>query len=396
MSFGRKLATDPEPFVPDSPAAVPAVFDAVAEPVAVPVRIWHSRACRGMGPAFDRGRDMGKRGRAIAALLGLVPFAASAGGEDGTATVVCEARETIPAIAGGWYYSGRYDVSEATGRLAPRSSNVYGVLYPRSQRDRRDMDAVSPEEPRFAMSDEGDGVVYRLHTGRHPVVAGRPLMTGTLLRVEAFTGDEEVATMKASVEQDEDGEFQGRFRLPGSDRGLQAAFEQAFVFELRDGGRLVESLTFVPGTQFRQDRMQAWRREQDARFANSRYDLRAEGGGRSDKACYRSMGCYLTTAAVGAVGLADDCWELRQLRAFRDRHAARGGAGAALVQEYYRIAPAIVRGIGRRSDSRRAWLATWAFGIVPAATAAWLRCDRVALAIYARMTRRLQQAAAIA
>ncbi|MBV7534724.1 DUF4157 domain-containing protein [Duganella sp. sic0402] len=59
----------------------------------------------------------------------------------------------------------------------------------------------------------------------------------------------------------------------------------------------------------------------------------------------RPRKCFLTTACVDARGLADDCEELSILRAFRDGPMQALPGGAALVQEYYRIAPAIVDAI---------------------------------------------------
>lgn len=101
-------------------------------------------------------------------------------------------------------------------------------------------------------------------------------------------------------------------------------------------------------------------------------------------------GCYLTTAAVDVVGLPDDCWELRQLRAFRDRFAASNGKAATMMSDYYAHAPAIVAGISRRADARRVWLNAYWRGIVPAALAGSMRLDRLARHIYVRWAHKLQ------
>lgn len=100
-------------------------------------------------------------------------------------------------------------------------------------------------------------------------------------------------------------------------------------------------------------------------------------------------GCFLTTATAGAVGLPDDCWELATLRAFRDGWLARHPGGAALTARYYRLAPLLVRRIDRRADARAIWLRTWAFGVVPAALAARLGLNRLALWVYRAMVSRL-------
>ena len=60
-----------------------------------------------------------------------------------------------------------------------------------------------------------------------------------------------------------------------------------------------------------------------------------------------SSGCFLTSACVDYMGKADDCEELTALRAFRDSYMTSFEAGKALVEEYYRIAPAIVEKINQ-------------------------------------------------
>lgn len=55
--------------------------------------------------------------------------------------------------------------------------------------------------------------------------------------------------------------------------------------------------------------------------------------------------CFLTSACVGYMGKPDDCEELTVLRAFRDGYMSKTEEGKALVEEYYRIAPEIVKKI---------------------------------------------------
>ena len=117
--------------------------------------------------------------------------------------------------------------------------------------------------------------------------------------------------------------------------------------------------------------------------------MRLDTGGRSDRTCFQTGACFLTTAAVDVVGLPDDCWELRQLRAFRDRYAARGPAQAKTMANYYRIAPVVVHRVDARRERARTWLSVYFGSIVPAAIAAQLGWDRLALVIYSRMTQRL-------
>lgn len=106
-----------------------------------------------------------------------------------------------------------------------------------------------------------------------------------------------------------------------------------------------------------------------------------------------SGGCYLTTAAVDVVGLRDDCWELRQLRAFRDRFAVSGIDASGMMADYYGHAPSVVSGINARADAQHIWLKAYWLGIVPSAIASQLRLDGIARKIYTSWTWKLQQLA---
>jgi len=63
--------------------------------------------------------------------------------------------------------------------------------------------------------------------------------------------------------------------------------------------------------------------------------------------------CLLTTVACGAVGLPDDCFELRMIRRLRDSWLTRQTFGVDLLDWYYAVAPKILSGIPPR---RAPWL----------------------------------------
>jgi hypothetical protein len=65
-----------------------------------------------------------------------------------------------------------------------------------------------------------------------------------------------------------------------------------------------------------------------------------------------SSGCFLTTACTSAGGLGDDCEELSVLRRFRDEYLATSQHGRALLEQYYRQAPGIVRTIDASAAAR--------------------------------------------
>ncbi len=72
--------------------------------------------------------------------------------------------------------------------------------------------------------------------------------------------------------------------------------------------------------------------------------------------------CYLTTACVQHRGLGDDCRELTVLRAFRDGYLSAQPHGPALIGEYYRHAPGLVRAISGSPNANRIW--EWIYRVI--------------------------------
>ena len=81
-------------------------------------------------------------------------------------------------------------------------------------------------------------------------------------------------------------------------------------------------------------------------------------------------------------------------RRFRDGALARSMEGPGLIAAYYDRAPRIVDRINARVDGKRVWLQTYFTSILPSAAAAALGLNALALAIYCRMTERLERLAA--
>lgn len=65
----------------------------------------------------------------------------------------------------------------------------------------------------------------------------------------------------------------------------------------------------------------------------------------------KSRLCFITTAVCREEGKPDDCAELTAFRAFRDGYLSACPDGAALIDEYYDIAPAIVTCIDLCDDA---------------------------------------------
>lgn len=60
--------------------------------------------------------------------------------------------------------------------------------------------------------------------------------------------------------------------------------------------------------------------------------------------------CFITTAVCEELNKPDDCYELQTLRNFRDNWLKKQAYGEALINEYYAIAPEIVKKINKKSN----------------------------------------------
>lgn len=129
----------------------------------------------------------------------------------------------------------------------------------------------------------------------------------------------------------------------------------------------------------------AFMAEQDAAFLSAKSVILNDDGKTNVPGCERSGDCFFTTAAVDTLGLKDDCWELRTLRAFRDGPLCGSADGRALVARYYTEAPRLVARVGRQSRAARIWLhAYWGY-ILPCAVLARMGLNRPAVAHYTRL-----------
>lgn len=66
-------------------------------------------------------------------------------------------------------------------------------------------------------------------------------------------------------------------------------------------------------------------------------------------------GCFLTTACVDAMGMPDDCWVLESARKFRDTFMTETPEKAYEIQEYYMLAPKIVKNINEKENANKIW-----------------------------------------
>ena len=66
---------------------------------------------------------------------------------------------------------------------------------------------------------------------------------------------------------------------------------------------------------------------------------------------FRRKFCYITTAVCESQGKADDCYELTVLRNYRDGYLASQENGEEMIEEYYDLAPTIVKHINAMENS---------------------------------------------
>jgi hypothetical protein len=97
--------------------------------------------------------------------------------------------------------------------------------------------------------------------------------------------------------------------------------------------------------------------------------------------------CFITTASARSLGLNDDCHELNLLRSFRDSYMRATPRRWQQVQQYYSIAPGVVRQIELNSDSAAIWRELWFSHIQPAVAAIERRSPQEAHERYAAMMR---------
>lgn len=74
---------------------------------------------------------------------------------------------------------------------------------------------------------------------------------------------------------------------------------------------------------------------------------------------FKSRLCYITTAVCNSMNKPDDCYELTLLREYRDGYLSSQDKGAEIIEEYYDIAPTIVKRIDDSADSEKIYENIW-------------------------------------
>ncbi len=72
-----------------------------------------------------------------------------------------------------------------------------------------------------------------------------------------------------------------------------------------------------------------------------------------------TSGCFITSAVCKSFGKEDDCYELKMFRDFRDNWLSKQVDGEHLVNEYYKIAPIIVKTIDAMANNKEIYKDIW-------------------------------------
>lgn len=69
--------------------------------------------------------------------------------------------------------------------------------------------------------------------------------------------------------------------------------------------------------------------------------------------------CYITTAVCKTFDKPDDCYELTLLRNYRDTYLSSLPGGREMIQEYYDVAPSVVKHIAQRENADEIYCSIW-------------------------------------
>lgn len=101
--------------------------------------------------------------------------------------------------------------------------------------------------------------------------------------------------------------------------------------------------------------------------------------------------CYITTAVCSTMGKPDDCYELNSFRAFRDGYLMEQEEGAAVVRDYYDIAPTIVKHIDQKPNSHEIYEEIWNTYLEPCLFMIEKKQNAECQSLYTKMVRDLEK-----
>ena len=136
--------------------------------------------------------------------------------------------------------------------------------------------------------------------------------------------------------------------------------------------------------EFIRDITETWNKQiPDAKIAFSSYE-------NIKKGFRRSVFCYITTAVCRSLGRPDDCYELNTLRDYRDSYLLSTDEGREMVQEYYNIAPTIVKRIDKKAEADEIYENIWKTYLSPCITMIENGENEKCRDLYSSMVRKLE------
>lgn len=103
--------------------------------------------------------------------------------------------------------------------------------------------------------------------------------------------------------------------------------------------------------------LENWNREFDTRVGKASFsDI--------DNGFHKKL-CYITTAVCDSLGKGADCYELKLLKNYRDHYLELTPEGHEMVEEYYDIAPTIVKRIEKQEDKDKVYRELYQSYIMP-------------------------------
>lgn len=101
--------------------------------------------------------------------------------------------------------------------------------------------------------------------------------------------------------------------------------------------------------------------------------------------------CYITTAVCRSLNRPDDCYELSLLRNYRDEYMMESETGRQIVEEYYNIAPTIVKKIDRNKNSGEIYRQIWNDYLSPCVKMIETDQKEACRNLYTEMVRKLEK-----
>ena len=136
--------------------------------------------------------------------------------------------------------------------------------------------------------------------------------------------------------------------------------------------------------EFIRDITETWNKQiPDAKIAFSSYE-------NIKKGFRRSVLCDINTAVCRRLGRPDDCYELNTLRDYRDSYLLSTDEGREIVQEYYNIAPTIVKRIDKKAEADEIYENIWKTYLSPCITMIENGENEKCRDLYSSMVRKLE------